>query len=166
MWMVNQFDAGELTGSKRDRALARARNLTRSGADGEAGWQDELLAMIEATPEEVILENLIMLVPPLDRWTSGRVALIGDAAHGLSPHISAGGTLGVEDVTVLSAALQAEPALRAALRSYERTRIPRFEQVRRLSDDVETALGADEFAARYAAFSHWMLNTAPAGTER
>lgn len=166
MWMVNQFDAGELTGSKRDRALARARNLTRSGAAGEAGWQDELLAMIEATPEEVILENRIMLVPPLDRWTSGRVALIGDAAHGLSPHISAGGTLGVEDVTVLSAALQTEPVLRDALTSYERARIPRFEQVRKLSDDVENALGADEFAARYAAFSHWMLNTAPAGTGR
>jgi salicylate hydroxylase len=161
MWMVNQFDAGELTGSKRDRALARARNLTRSGGDGEAGWQDELLAMIEATPEEVILENQIMLVPPLDRWTSGRVALIGDAAHGLSPHISAGGTLGVEDVTVLSAALQSEPTLRDALTSYEMTRIPRFEQVRKLSDDVQNTVGADEFAARYAAFSHWMLNTAP-----
>ncbi|MFD4633767.1 FAD-dependent oxidoreductase [Streptomyces sp. NPDC058284] len=109
-----QFDAGELVGSKRDRALLRARNVA------ESGWHDELLEMIAATPEESILENQIMLVPELRRWTTDRVALIGDAAHGLSPHIAVGGTLGMED-----------------------------------------ADGAAESAERYAAFTHWVINTAP-----
>ncbi|MEU9454170.1 FAD-dependent monooxygenase [Streptomyces sp. NPDC048277] len=156
MWMVNQFEAGPLTGGKRDRALDRARNLA------EAGWHDDLLRMIADTPEEAILENQIMFVPPLQRWTGERVALIGDAAHGLSPHISAGGTLGVEDAGVLRASLDAEPDTAKALLRYEAARIARFEEVREHSAAVELAADAAEFAQRYAAFSHWMLTTAPA----
>ncbi|MFF4901211.1 FAD-dependent monooxygenase [Streptomyces sp. NPDC001068] len=156
MWMVNQFDAGPLTGGKRDRALARARNLAG------AGWHDDLLRMIAETPEEAVLENQITVVRPLDRWTSPRVALIGDAAHGLSPHISAGGTLGVEDAGVLRAALAAGPDPRTALARYEDARTARFTEVRAHATVVEQAVGAREFAERYAAFSHWMLTTAPA----
>ncbi|GAA0608650.1 FAD-dependent monooxygenase [Kutzneria viridogrisea] len=155
MWFVNQFEAGTLTGSKRDRALERARNLA------EDGWHEDLLRMIAATPEEDILENQIMIVPALPRWTSHRVALIGDAAHGLSPHIAAGGTLGIEDVGVLRNALETTPTLREALTSYEQLRMPRFEQVRKLADEVANADGPEESAERYAAFSHWMLTTAP-----
>ncbi|MFI9273512.1 FAD-dependent monooxygenase [Kitasatospora sp. NPDC052896] len=155
MWMVNQFDAGPLTGTKRDRALRRARHLA------EAGWHDDLLEMIATTPEEAILENAIMLVPPLSRWTSGRVALVGDAAHGLSPHISAGGTLGIEDAGVLRASLAAGPDTARALARYEDARTARFDQVREHAAAVEHATGAAEFAQRYAAFSHWMLSTAP-----
>jgi 2-polyprenyl-6-methoxyphenol hydroxylase-like FAD-dependent oxidoreductase len=155
MWMINQFEAGPLTGGKRDRALLRARNLAG------AGWHGELLRMISRTPEEAILENQIMIVPPLPSWSTARVALVGDAAHGLSPHIAAGGTLGIEDVGVLRAALQTAPSLDRALMSYEQARIPRFDRVRELSADVEHAEGPAEFAEEYAAFSHWMLTTAP-----
>jgi 2-polyprenyl-6-methoxyphenol hydroxylase-like FAD-dependent oxidoreductase len=155
MWMVNQFEAGPLTGTKRDRALTRARHLA------EDGWHDELLRMIEKTPEDVILENQIMFVPPLARWTSGHVALIGDAAHGLSPHIAAGGTLGIEDVAVLRDALATGAGLDEALAGYERARIPRFARVREFSAAVEHAGTSADFAREYAAFSHWMLTTAP-----
>ncbi|MDT8911910.1 FAD-dependent monooxygenase [Amycolatopsis sp. PS_44_ISF1] len=157
MWMVNQFEAGPRTGGKRDRALARARHLAG------AGWHGELLRMIAETPEAAILENRITLVPPLPRWTGRRVALIGDAAHGLSPHIAAGGTLGIEDAGVLRTALKTTPDLTEALKSYEQPRMERFERVRKFSADVETVTGAAEFAERYAAFSHWMLTTTPLG---
>jgi 2-polyprenyl-6-methoxyphenol hydroxylase-like FAD-dependent oxidoreductase len=157
MWMVNQFEAGTLEGSKRDRALQRARNLA------EAGWHDELLRLIARTPEDAILENQIMLVPPMPRWTGRRVALIGDAAHGLSPHISAGGTLGIEDATVLRVALATAPALPEALHQYESSRIARFERVREFAGSVEAAADSAEFAERYGAFTDWMLTTAPEG---
>jgi 2-polyprenyl-6-methoxyphenol hydroxylase-like FAD-dependent oxidoreductase len=156
MWMVNQFAAGPLTGGKRDRALRRARHLA------DAGWHDDLLRMIADTPEDSILENEIMFVPPLARWTGARVALVGDAAHGLSPHIAAGGTLGIEDAGVLREALRTAPDLRGALTRYETARMPRFDRVREFAADVEHAVGPAEFARRYAAFSHWMLTTAPA----
>lgn len=145
MWMVNQFDAGPLDGSKRDRALARARNLAG------AGWHRELLRMIERTPEDAILENEIMVVPPLPRWTGDHVALIGDAAHGLSPHISAGGTLGIEDADVLCSNLD--------LSGYERARMARFDRVREFAAAVEAAATPAEYADRYAAFTRWMLGT-------
>ncbi|WP_327299395.1 MULTISPECIES: FAD-dependent monooxygenase [unclassified Streptomyces] len=155
MWWIGQFDAGELLGSKRDRALRRARNVA------ESGWHDELLKMIAATPEESILENQIMLVPELPRWTTDRVALIGDAAHGLSPHIAAGGTLGIEDAGVLRAELADGPTAAAALARYESARRLRFEQVREHSAAVEHANGAAESAERYAAFTHWLITTPP-----
>ncbi|GAA4670514.1 FAD-dependent monooxygenase [Streptomyces youssoufiensis] len=157
MWWVGQFDAGELVGGKRDRALRRARNVAASG------WHDELLEMIAATPEDTILENQIMLVPELPQWTTDRVALIGDAAHGLSPHIAAGGALGIEDVGVLRAELAAGPDTATALARYEHTRRARFARVREHATAIEFADGAAESAERYAAFSQWMLTTAPTG---
>ncbi|GAA2795389.1 FAD-dependent monooxygenase [Crossiella cryophila] len=156
MWWVSQFDAGELVGGKRDRALLRARNVAGSG------WHEELLAMIAATPEESILENRIMRVPELPHWTTGRVMLIGDAAHGLSPHIAAGGTLGIEDAGVLRAELARGSGLAEPLARYDNARRARFDQVRAHADAVEQADGAAKSAERYAAFSHWMLGTAPA----
>jgi 2-polyprenyl-6-methoxyphenol hydroxylase-like FAD-dependent oxidoreductase len=155
MWMINQFDSGPLVGTRREQALARAPFLD------ESGWQDDLLRMIENTPEESIIHNQIVFVPPLQRWTGDRVVLVGDAAHGLSPHIAAGGTLGLEDVGVLRRCLATAPALGAALADYERQRRPRFVEVHAHADAVEAAADADEFALRYATFSHWMLSTAP-----
>lgn len=154
-----QFDCPPLTGSKQDQAIARARLLS------EHGWNEALTGLIEATPEQDILHNQIRYVPELPRWTSGRVALIGDAAHGLSPHIAAGGTLGIEDVGVLRTALDREPGLGEALRAYEADRLPRDQGVREHSAAVEQATDAPSYARHYAEFSHWMLTarSRPAG---
>ena len=155
MWMVNQFESGPLTGDKRRDALDRAHNLVSDT------WHQELLAMIERTPQESILENRITLVPPLATWSSARVTLIGDAAHGLSPHLSAGGTLGIEDVAVLDRTLNAHGDLSTALSRYQEARIPRFTVVRQFADDIQRAENASQFADAYARFSHWMVTTAP-----
>lgn len=152
VWMVNQFDSAAPTGTKKEEALRRATLLN------DHGWNDALLQLIERTPEAQILHNQIMFVPSLPRWTSTRVALIGDAAHGLSPHISAGGTLGVEDVQVLVNAVLKHDTLAAALSTYEANRLPHYARVHELADAVELARDAEEYAREYATFSHWMLN--------
>lgn len=151
-WMVNQFDSEAPTGTKKEEALKRAAQLN------DNGWGEPLRQLIERTPEEAILHNQVMYVPALPKWVSGRVALLGDAAHGLSPHISAGGTLGIEDVGVLVKAFQPKPSRSAALLAYEANRIPHVEKVRQLSWHVEIAQDAFQYARAYAAFSHWMLN--------
>jgi 2-polyprenyl-6-methoxyphenol hydroxylase-like FAD-dependent oxidoreductase len=151
-WMVNQFDSGVITGSKKQEALKRAALMN------DNGWGDALVSLIERTPEDSILHNQIMFVPSLPFWTSQRVALIGDAAHGLSPHISAGGTLGIEDIAVLTKALKANISLSEALKVYEANRLPHYQKVRALSKNVEMAGDAEGYAREYAAFSHWMLN--------
>jgi 2-polyprenyl-6-methoxyphenol hydroxylase-like FAD-dependent oxidoreductase len=152
VWMVNQFDSASPRGTKKEEALARAAHLS------ENGWNSALLRLIERTPEAQILHNQIMFVPSLPRWTSRRVALIGDAAHALSPHISAGGTLGVEDVHVLIRALQSKGNVEHALSVYEQNRIPHYARVRELAYAVELAQDAEQYALEYARFSHWMLN--------
>jgi len=150
-WMVNQFQSPEPSGSKKEEALKRAANMN------DNGWGEPLIKLIEATPEEVILHNQVMFVPQLSRWTSERVALIGDAAHGLSPHISAGGTLGIEDVRVLARLIEQEPSLKVALSKYEANRIPHYKKVHELADAVEFSVDAQDYAHQQARFAHWML---------
>jgi salicylate hydroxylase len=151
-WMINQFDSAAPAGTKKEEALRRAQNLNAGG------WGEPLIRLIESTPEDKILFNQIMYVPALPFWVSTRVALIGDAAHGLSPHIAAGGALGIEDVLVLTNAIKADPDIPAALKRYERQRMPYFDSVRNFSKDVEQSEDSKDFARRYASFTHWMLN--------
>ena len=151
-WLVNQFDADPLLGTPKAQALARARLLDTTG------WNPAMLALIESTPDDKILHTQIMLVPPLSRWVSRRVALAGDAAHALSPHITAGASLGVEDPLVLVRLLTSTNEVPAALAAYERDRLPHYAQVNELSKKVEVSATPDEFATNYLAFTHWMLN--------
>lgn len=151
-WMINQFDSAEPTGTKKEEALRRAQNLN------DGGWGEPLIRLIGSTPEDKILFNQIMYVPELPFWVSTRIALIGDAAHGLSPHIAAGGALGIEDVMVLTNAIKAEPDMPAALKRYQAQRMPYFETVRNFSKDVEQSKDSKDYARRYASFTHWMLN--------
>jgi 2-polyprenyl-6-methoxyphenol hydroxylase-like FAD-dependent oxidoreductase len=151
-WLVNQFDSPALTGTPKQQAMERARHLE----DGNA----VLAELIAATPEEQILHNQIMLVPPLPHWVSARVVLAGDAAHAMSPHITAGATLGIDDAALLAGLLAGATDVPAALAAYEATQIPRYAHIAELSSAVEHAPTPQEFARHYAAFSHWMISQA------
>lgn len=156
-WLVNQFDSPPPTGTPKEQAMARAARLEEPGRGGV------LSALIAATPDEAILHHRIMRVPPLPRWVSARVALAGDAAHAMSPHITAGATLGIEDAALLGRLLGGTAVdVPAALAAYEADRIPQYAHVAELSAAVEHAPTPGEFARHYAAFSHWMLNQRPA----
>ncbi|WP_128381758.1 FAD-dependent monooxygenase [Streptomyces cavernae] len=155
-WLVNQFNSPELTGSVKQQALDRAAHL-------DQGKRNRVLTeLIAATPEEMILQNKIMLAPSLPHWVSARVVLAGDAAHAMSPHITAGATLGIEDAALLGRLLTPTSDVPAALAAYEADRIPRYAHVAELSAAVEHAPTAQQFAQHYAAFSHWMITTATA----
>src|SRR4051812_5698195 len=155
-WLVNQFNTPELTGTLKQQALERATHLEEGENNGV------LTDLITATPEDQILHNQIMLVPPLPHWVSGRVVLAGDAAHAMSPHITAGATLGIEDATLLGELLSPGGDVPGALAAYETRQIPRYAHAARLSEAVEHAPTPQEFAQRYAEFSHWMLTYARA----
>ncbi|MCS7477897.1 FAD-dependent oxidoreductase [Umezawaea endophytica] len=150
-WLLSQFNAPELTGTVKQQCLERARDLDVDG------WNSTLSRLIESTPDDKILHNQIMVVPPLSHWVSARVALAGDAAHAMSPHITAGATLGVEDAALLVDRLTLHGDVPAALVDYEADRIPHYEEVARRSAAVEHSTTPDEFAAAYASFSNWMM---------
>lgn len=153
-WLISQFDSPPPSPDGRAEALARAAHL------GEDGWNRALLDLIEATPPDQVLHSQIMVVPPLPRWVSARVALAGDAAHAMSPHITAGASLGVEDALMLARCLASHHDVGTALAAYEGDRIAHYEHARALSDEVEVAPTPADFARRYAAFSHWMIGGA------
>ncbi|THD49596.1 MAG: salicylate 1-monooxygenase [Bradyrhizobium sp.] len=69
--------------------------------------------------------------PPLDRWTAGRVALLGDAAHAMLPFLAQGAAQCAEDADVLADCLASATAstAKAALMLYEEQRRPRANQI-------------------------------------
>ncbi|MBC3193351.1 FAD-dependent monooxygenase [Pseudonocardia sp. C8] len=68
-----------------------------------------------------------------DRWTDGRVALLGDAAHTAHFSIGSGTKLAMEDAIELVAALDEEPDLAAAFGRYEAVRRPAVERLQELA---------------------------------
>jgi 2-polyprenyl-6-methoxyphenol hydroxylase-like FAD-dependent oxidoreductase len=61
---------------------------------------------------------------PLDRWSFGRVTLLGDAAHPMYPIGSNGASQAILDARVLTREILAHGATRAALMAYEAERRP------------------------------------------
>ncbi|GAA5163199.1 FAD-dependent monooxygenase [Pseudonocardia eucalypti] len=59
---------------------------------------------------------------PLDTWTSGRVATLGDAAHPFLPFLGQGACIAIEDGLVLGRALAATPDLEQGFARYEAAR--------------------------------------------
>ena len=67
------------------------------------------------------VENVLMPPP----WHRGRVLLIGDAAHGTSPHCGQGAAQAIEDGIVLAQELGARDTLAEALESFMKRRYER-----------------------------------------
>lgn len=96
-------------------------------------WHDPIPAVIKATNEHDILRNDIYELPALRRWSNGRVALLGDAAHAMTPNLGQGGCLAIEDAVVLADCLSAGTAIEQALRQYEKRRRVRAHRVARIA---------------------------------
>jgi 5-methylphenazine-1-carboxylate 1-monooxygenase len=73
---------------------------------------------------DAVLEYPLFDHEPLDHWTAGRVTLLGDAAHPISPRGGNGAAQAIIDAATLARTLAeiADPA--AALRAYEDERRP------------------------------------------
>jgi salicylate hydroxylase len=72
---------------------------------------------------------------PLERWSEGRITLLGDAAHAMLPFFAQGAAQAIEDAVVLADCLQKADAgsVPQALQRYEAIRRPRTSQVQRMS---------------------------------
>jgi 2-polyprenyl-6-methoxyphenol hydroxylase-like FAD-dependent oxidoreductase len=69
----------------------------------------------------------------LRRWSAGRVAVIGDAAHALPPNIGQGGGCAMMNALSLAFYLEREPDIAAALEAWEHTERPLTEHTQRIS---------------------------------
>jgi 2-polyprenyl-6-methoxyphenol hydroxylase-like FAD-dependent oxidoreductase len=109
-------------------------NAPAGGRDGDvvaelsarfAGWHDPIPQLLAATPAAHIVRTDIADRPVITRWHRGRIVLLGDAAHPMTPNVGQGGCQAIEDAVVLDDCLAASADLEAALAAYEERRVMR-----------------------------------------
>ena len=69
----------------------------------------------------------------LKRWSAGRVAILGDAAHALPPNIGQGAGCSMMNALALAEHLDREPDLASALARWEQTERPLTQHTQRVS---------------------------------
>lgn len=71
-----------------------------------SGWHAPIAELVDATPSARIQRTPISdLAAPLSTYHRGRVVLLGDAAHAMTPNLGQGGGQALEDAATLSALL-------------------------------------------------------------
>ncbi|KAK5189031.1 hypothetical protein LTR92_010990 [Exophiala xenobiotica] len=127
--------------------------LTHPETDEPGTWdQSNALAEMKAFYDgwDPVLTKLLNLVTSTQKWPiqqidipedwispSGKVALLGDAAHAMLPNMALGAAMAVEDAATLAECLKVHPgkdSLPKALDLYQKIRIPRAEAVQEASD--------------------------------
>lgn len=88
-------------------------------------WPDAVPALIAATEDAAILRNDMYDRRPVPRWSAGRVTLVGDAAHPMTPNQGQGACQALEDAVALGESLKRNSDLTAAFETYERSRMKR-----------------------------------------
>ncbi len=125
-----------------------------------AGFHPEGRALIEAVDE--VMRSALHVRDPLALWSKGRITLLGDACHPMTPFMAQGACMAIEDGVVLARSLAGvEPAgIPAALLRYENTRRARTARVQigsrgnewlRDGGNADWLYGYDAWAAELAA---------------
>ncbi len=117
--------------------------------------------LIRAVPEGELFKWGLYDREPLPRWTSGRVAMLGDAAHPMTPFLGQGAAIAIEDAVVLARALTGAPSVAAAFAAYEAARCERGNNVARWSLEEGRALQDPSIPTRGAA-GYGLLDYDPA----
>jgi 2-polyprenyl-6-methoxyphenol hydroxylase-like FAD-dependent oxidoreductase len=97
------------------------------------GFHPDVRAVLDACPDchkWAILER-----DPLPAWSRGRVVLLGDACHPMTPYMAQGAATSIEDAAVLARCLETaeENDIERALARYEAHRKPRTSRIQAIS---------------------------------
>ncbi len=97
-----------------------------------SGFHPDVRAVLDACPDchkWAILER-----DPLPRWSVGRVALLGDACHPMTPYMAQGAATSIEDAAVIARCLaEAGDDIEGAFQRYEAHRKPRTSRIQAIS---------------------------------
>jgi salicylate hydroxylase len=96
--------------------------------------------LIAAIPEQALFKWGLREREPLSAWTRGRVTMLGDAAHPMTPYLGQGACMAIEDGMILGRAFAVSQGLAEAFSRYEAARRDRANGV--------------QLAARYQGTQH------------
>src|SRR3954453_13979383 len=97
------------------------------------GWDAAVRQLIGAARETK--RSAFSAREPITSWVSGRIALLGDAAHPMLPFFAQGAGQAIEDGAVLARCLAGASDVPAALARYESLRVERATRVQRMSGE-------------------------------
>jgi 2-polyprenyl-6-methoxyphenol hydroxylase-like FAD-dependent oxidoreductase len=106
---------------------AAAKELRNGGGIDEllerfGSWHHPIAELIAATDPANLWWDALDDRRPSRRWVSGRIALLGDAAHPMTADLGQGACQAILDAEVLAEELDARANVTEALRAYERRR--------------------------------------------
>jgi salicylate hydroxylase len=108
------------------------------------GWDPRVVGLLEKV--ETCFWWGLYDRKPLSSWTSGRLVLLGDAAHAMLPHLGQGANQAIEDGVALAVLLEGKD--RAEVPDI----LPRYEKLRRVRTDLiqaEARQNGLRFDSRY-----------------
>jgi 2-polyprenyl-6-methoxyphenol hydroxylase-like FAD-dependent oxidoreductase len=126
------------------------------------GFHGDVRAALEACPDchkWAILER-----EPLPRWSDGRVTLLGDACHPMTPYMAQGAATAIEDAAVVARCLAEVQGddVPGAFRRYEACRKPRTARIQAISSaNTWMKGGADDTSWLYG-YDAWNVPLVPA----
>lgn len=119
------------------------------------GFHPDVRAVLDACPDchkWAILER-----EPLPRWSEGRVVLLGDACHPMTPYMAQGAATAMEDAAVLARCVaEAEGGdVAGAFRRYEAHRKPRTSRVQAISSANTWMKGGSDDTSWLYGYDAW-----------
>lgn len=96
-------------------------------------WAPAVREIIRATPPDRCTRWALYTRKPLDKWVQGRVCLLGDAAHPMTPFYGMGAAMALEDAFVLARCFVEAEDWENALGRYQNARLERGNELQRIS---------------------------------
>jgi len=109
-------------------------------ANAYSDFAPELVALIRNIPTGALFKWGLRDREPLKTWTVGRVTMLGDAAHPMTPFLGQGACMAIEDALLLGRAFAASETVHEALQRYEAARKTRGTNVQLWSREEGLAL--------------------------
>ena len=100
-------------------------------------------------PDGIVYSPISDVMLPLP-WFTGRVGVLGDAAHACAPHLTQGAGMALEDGVVLAEMLADDAPIEETMRRFGERRFPRAKLVQDVSHQIlanEMSINADNYHA-------------------
>lgn len=91
------------------------------------GWGDAVSALFSSTPPDRFVLTQILLAPKPLKLVNGSIALLGDAAHPITPDLGQGACQAIEDAFVMAKSLAQHKSVPEGFTAYEAKRLARVQ---------------------------------------